>query len=38
MNTKHQVVLVNTPTKEVGEQIAQTLVSKQLAARAILLP
>jgi periplasmic divalent cation tolerance protein len=38
METKHLVVFVTTPSKDIGEQIAKTLVESQLAACVNLLP
>ena len=38
MEANHLVVFVTTPTKEVGEQIAKSLVEAQLAACVNLLP
>lgn len=38
MDAKHLVVFVTTPTMEIGEQIARTLVEAQLAAGINLIP
>ena len=38
METKHLVVFVTTPSKDIGEQIGRTLVEAQLAACVNLLP
>ena len=38
MESQYLVVLVTTPTKEVGEEIAQKLVASKLAACVNLLP
>jgi periplasmic divalent cation tolerance protein len=38
METKHLVVFVTTPSKDIGEQIAKTLMETQMAACVNLLP